>query len=110
MNRGQVAMRPMHRYFQGAVAEFAGQVKEFHVEAEALDPLAGKQYPGGLPPEKLEAALRVSKIDARDAAGEEIEHPAGRFPKRRLADGDPLGLQRPRAQDHIVPALQRLPR
>src|SRR2546428_13997447 len=100
MNRGQVAMRPMHRYFQGAVAEFAGQVKEFHVEAEALDPLAGKQYPGGLPPEKLEAALRVSKIDARDAAGEGNEQPDGRLPERRIAGAEAPPVQRPRAHEH----------
>src|SRR5437868_1639760 len=80
----------------------ARQVKEFGVEAEALDGLLLENNGARLPNEGFEAALRIHERQAQDGTDDEIENDAGIFAKYGLTDGDETAIQSARTNGNIV--------
>ena len=81
-------MAPAHGNFRGAQAVMTGQVKQFRVEAEALDGLLLENNPATFAVERFEAALGVDKRKPQDKANDFIENDPCEFTKRRLVHGD----------------------
>src|SRR5215212_3530794 len=70
------SIRPGDRHLADAVAELAGQVQDFHVEAEAGDPLALEHVLGCGPRERLEPALGVLDAPDGEHLHQQVEDPA----------------------------------
>src|SRR5215212_11059871 len=101
------SIRPGDRHLADAVAELAGQVQDFDVEAEAGDLLSPEDILGGGAGERLEPALGV--LDAPDGQRlhQQVEDPPHEVPDVRLARAPGAGALA--AGDHdLVPRVKAL--
>src|SRR5690349_7450951 len=82
-------MRPLDRHLFHLEPEFAREEKNRGIETPALNVLQGKDQLRGSPTERLEPALRVTKLQTQHDAQGAIEYPS----KKLAMQGLPLCLE-----------------
>src|ERR1017187_5054426 len=92
---------PSHRDFHGSKPKLLGDEKDFDVEAEAIQLLAGEDFAAGAGLEELEAALRILEWKSGDQAHGSVENTADRFAQPGLVHAHQRPVHRARSHGDL---------
>src|ERR1700741_4839419 len=100
-------MRPLDRHLSHLEPEFSREEENLGIETPTLNVLQGKDQLRGSPRERLEPALRVSKVQTEHDAQGEIEYPSKKLAMQWLALGLEFRPQPARSHGDIVAFRER---
>src|SRR6266705_3264824 len=84
VNLRTVIVQYCYRHFLDGEIAFAGQQKQFAIEAEVFNSLRWKQNLGGAPGKSFESALSIVVREPQYRPNHEIENAAANLPMQRL--------------------------